>query len=114
MSNVFSESPMVQPKCKWESVSQIAGGIIFLVPPNVRDHRAGGMDGFEAESALVAGSGASPCWADCFYPRTAASISFISIFICFIIAAVAFPDIFLSEFRVNSVSLFGKICHETP
>jgi hypothetical protein len=30
---------MVQPKCKWESDSQIPGGIIILVPPNVKDHR---------------------------------------------------------------------------
>jgi hypothetical protein len=34
MSNVFSEFLMVQPKCEWESDSQIAGGIVFLVPPN--------------------------------------------------------------------------------
>ena len=32
--------------------------------PNVRGHRAGGIDGCEAEVALIAGSGASPCWAD--------------------------------------------------
>jgi hypothetical protein len=30
MSNVFSEYLMVQPRCKWESDSQIAGGIIFF------------------------------------------------------------------------------------
>ena len=35
---------------------------IFLLP-NVKDHRAGGIDGGEAGIALVAGSGASPCWA---------------------------------------------------
>jgi hypothetical protein len=28
---------------------------------NVKDHRAGGIDGCEAETAIVAGSGASPC-----------------------------------------------------
>jgi|GEM_PF-4751775 hypothetical protein len=31
--------------------------------PNVKDHRAGGIDYCEAGIALVAGSGASPCWA---------------------------------------------------
>ena len=32
--------------------------------PNVRDHRAGPDDPSKAESAIVAGSGESTCWAD--------------------------------------------------
>ena len=31
--------------------------------PNVRDHRAGPGDQVQAEKAIVAGSGASTCWA---------------------------------------------------
>ena len=33
-------------------------------PPNVRDHRAGPSDQGKADQAIVAGSGASTCWAD--------------------------------------------------
>ena len=46
--------------------------------------------------------------------RTAASISSMSIFICFIIAAIALADTFLSTLKVNSVSRFGKTYHDTP
>ena len=49
-----------------------------------------------------------------FDPRTAASISAMSIFFCFIIAAIALADTFLSAFNVNSVSRRGKTCHDTP
>jgi hypothetical protein len=40
--------------------------VIFspMNPPNVRDNRAGPGDQVKAESAPVAGSGASTCWAD--------------------------------------------------
>ena len=31
--------------------------------PNVKDHRAGGIKCYEAVLTLIAGSGASPCWA---------------------------------------------------
>jgi hypothetical protein len=37
---------MVQPKCKWESDSQIAGEIIFLVPPNAKDQPGHGIKYF--------------------------------------------------------------------
>ena len=40
-------------------------------------------------------------------PRTAASITAMSIFICFIMAAIALAETFLSAFVVNSVSRFG-------
>ena len=36
----------------------------YIHPPKVRDHRAGPSDQGRAEQAIVAGSGASPCWAD--------------------------------------------------
>ena len=36
MSNVFSESLMVQPKCKWESDSQIAGELYFWFRPTFK------------------------------------------------------------------------------
>jgi hypothetical protein len=42
------------PKC---IISRIRGCL-----PNVRDHRAGPSDQVKAESAPVAGSGASTCW----------------------------------------------------
>lgn len=48
------------------------------------------------------------------HPRTAASIAAMSILICFIIAAIALADTSLSALVVNSVSRFGKTCHETP
>lgn len=36
---------------------------VLCTQPNVKDHRAAALDRCEAEIALVAGSGASPCWA---------------------------------------------------
>ena len=46
--------------------------------------------------------------------RTAASIAAMSIFFCFIIAAIAASDTFLSALVVNSVSHRGKIYQDTP
>jgi hypothetical protein len=36
----------------------------LILPPNVRDHRAGPDDPSKAEPSDAAGSGASSCWAD--------------------------------------------------
>ena len=50
-----------------------------------------------------------PHWA-----RTAASISAMSIFFCFIIAAIALTDTVLSDLNVNSVRRLGNTCQDTP
>jgi hypothetical protein len=49
--------------CGTTVVEPYPGVWIRVRPPNVRDHRAGPGDQVKAESAPVAGSGASTCWA---------------------------------------------------
>ena len=44
-------------------------GLFIDDPPNVKDHRAGGIKCCETGIALVAGSGASPCWATFHYKQ---------------------------------------------